>query len=149
MTGDEPQGTMGRVLPAFLCARERDVWVRVRFLTVVFGFLFVSDYIIKLSTRLLTWNTCMNLKSIYWAYPLSFYFLKLLLTPELIIWKVNSLPLYSGASNPSLHFCTEFYSATSLTSDWKSFKLSLNSIPRMKALISNEPRLKLVTRPWN
>ena len=37
--GDEPQGTMGRVqtasdarslLPAFLCARERDVWVRGR-----------------------------------------------------------------------------------------------------------------------
>ena len=39
-TGDEPQGTMGRVqtagearlarclLPAFLCARERDVWIQ-------------------------------------------------------------------------------------------------------------------------
>ena len=52
--GDEPQGTMGRVLPAFLCARERDVWVRGRCLTIVFGFLFVSDYTIRLSTRLLT-----------------------------------------------------------------------------------------------
>ena len=41
VTGDEPQGTMGRVqtagearclLPAFLCAHiERDVWVRGRF----------------------------------------------------------------------------------------------------------------------
>ena len=62
------KGPWERVLPAFLCARERDVWVRGRCLTVVFGFLFVSDYIIRLSTRLLTWNTCMNLKSIYWAY---------------------------------------------------------------------------------
>ena len=30
VTGDEPQGTMGSLLPAFLCAHieERDIWVR-------------------------------------------------------------------------------------------------------------------------
>ena len=37
VTGDEPQGTMGSLLPAFLCAHiERDVWVRGRVCTLIY-----------------------------------------------------------------------------------------------------------------